>query len=141
LEVDGVLRSWAVPRGPSSDPAQRRLAVEVEDHSRSWGAFEGRIGGGSGTGAVIVWDRGTYENVTERDGEPVPMPEALEDGHAVVDLAGEKIRGAYLLQRTGGGPKPRWLFVKLPDENADPDRDIVRDLPRSVVSGKTIEEI
>jgi DNA ligase D-like protein (predicted 3'-phosphoesterase) len=141
LEVDGVLRSWAVPKGPSSDPAQRRLAVEVEDHSRSWGGFEGRIGGGYGKGAVIVWDRGTYENVTERDGEPVAMAEALDAGHAVVDLAGEKVRGAYLLQRTGGGAKPRWLFVKLRDENAYSDRDLVRDLPRSVVSGRTIDEI
>jgi DNA ligase D-like protein (predicted 3'-phosphoesterase) len=141
LEVEGVLRSWAVPKGPSSDPAQRRLAVEVEDHSRSWGGFEGRIGGGYGKGAVIVWDRGTFENVTERDGAAVPIAEALDDGHAVVRFAGEKLRGAYLLQRTGGGAKPRWLFVKLRDAEADTERDLVAELPRSVVSGRTIDEL
>jgi DNA ligase D-like protein (predicted 3'-phosphoesterase) len=141
LEVDGVLRSWAVPRGPSTDPRDRRLAVEVEDHSRSWGAFEGRIRGGYGKGAVIVWDRGTYEHVTERDGAPVPIAQALEEGHAVVRLAGEKLRGAWLLQRVSAGAKPRWLLVKTRDGDADPGRDLVAELPRSVVSGRRIDEL
>jgi DNA ligase D-like protein (predicted 3'-phosphoesterase) len=141
LEVDGVLRSWAVPKGPSTDPADKRLAVEVEDHSRSWGDFEGRIGRGYGKGAVIVWDRGTYENVTERDGEPVPIAQALDEGHAVVRLDGEKVRGGYALRRVGGGAKPRWLLIKTRDDAADRERDLVAELPRSVVSGRTVDEL
>jgi DNA ligase D-like protein (predicted 3'-phosphoesterase) len=135
LEVDGVLRSWAVPKGPSADPAQRRLAVEVDDHAKGWGRFEGRIGSGYGKGAVIVWDRGTYEPLDD-----VPMAEALEAGHAKFRLAGEKLRGGWLLQRTRDGAKPQWLLVKLRDEDADPERDLGAEA-RSVVSGKTIDEL
>jgi DNA ligase D-like protein (predicted 3'-phosphoesterase) len=136
LEVDGVLRSWAVPKGPSADPKQRRLAVEVDDHSKAGGRFEGRIGSGYGKGAVIVWDRGTYEGLN--DGS---MAEALEAGHAKFRMAGEKLRGGYLLQRTRDGAKPQWLLLKLADDDADPGSDLVAELPRSVVSGKTIDEL
>src|SRR5688572_23460942 len=86
LEVDGVLRSWAVPRGPSLDPARKRLAVEVEDHPLSWGEFEGRIGAGYGAGAVIVWDRGEWAPLGD-----VPFAEALEAGQATFELHGEKL--------------------------------------------------
>lgn len=141
LEVDGVLRSWAVPKGPSADPRDKRLAVEVEDHPRGWGRFEGRISSGYGKGAVIVWDRGTYENVTERDGEPVPMAQALEEGHAVFELHGEKLRGGYALRRWKQGTKANWLLIKIRDSEAEPGRDIVAELPRSVISGRTIDEI
>ena len=141
LEVDGVLRSWAVPKGPSPDPADKRLAVEVEDHTRRWGEFEGRIGSGYGAGRVIVWDRGTYENVTQADGAPVAMADALDAGHAVFALDGEKLRGAYVLQRWKGGAKPKWLLFKARDDDAVPGRDLVAELPRSVVSGRTIDEL
>ena len=136
LEVDGVLRSWAVPKGPSTDPAQRRLAVEVEDHSRAWGRFEGRIGAGYGKGAVIVWDRGSYESLNKGS-----MADALEAGHAKFRLAGEKLRGGWLLQRTRGGAKPQWLLLKLADDDAAPGSDVAATLPRSVLSGKTIDEV
>ena len=97
-EVDGVMRSWAVPRGPSLDPAAKRLAVEVADHDAEHNAFEGALG----EGRVIVWDRGTYEQ-----GGRVPWPEALSRGHAVFVLHGEKLRGGFALQRTGrGGEAP-----------------------------------
>ena len=92
LEVDGVMRSWAVPKGPSLDPATKRLAVQVEDHGMDHNAFEGTLG----DGGVIVWDRGTYEQ-----GGRVAWPEALERGHAVFVLHGEKLRGGFALQRTG----------------------------------------
>lgn len=142
LEVDGVLRSWAVPKGPSADPAEKRLAVEVEDHSTGWGDFEGRIRSGYGAGRVIVWDRGTYTNLTEDDdGEPVAMGTALARGHARFRLEGEKLRGAYVLQRWKDGAKPKWLLIKARDEEADPDRDLVADHPRSVVSGRTIDDL
>ncbi|MFL5844215.1 MAG: DNA polymerase ligase N-terminal domain-containing protein [Solirubrobacteraceae bacterium] len=137
LEVDGVLRSWAVPKGPSMDPAQKRLAVEVDDHSRRWGSFEGRIGGGYGKGAVIIWDRGTFENLNAGS-----MAEALEAGHAKFRLEGEKLRGGWLLQRTRpAAAKPQWLLLKLADEAAEPGTDLTAARPESVLSGKTIGEI
>lgn len=114
LEVDGVMRSWAVPKGPSMDPATKRLAIEVEDHSLSYNDFEGEIDGGW----VKIWDRGTYEQ-----GGRVPWPEALDRGHAVFVLHGEKLRGGFALQRTGGGKKPQWLLIKRRDEFARLDSD------------------
>jgi DNA ligase D-like protein (predicted 3'-phosphoesterase) len=133
LEVEGKMRSWAVPKGPSLDPAVKRLAVQVEDHERSHNDFEGptREGGG-----VIVWDRGPYEQ-----GGRVPWPEALERGHAVFVLHGEKLRGGFALQRTGRGAKPQWLLVKRRDEQAHPGSDVVAEAPRSVISGHTLEEV
>ena len=136
LEVDGVLRSWAVPKGPSMDPAEKRLAVEVEDHSLSWGEFEGRIGPGYGEGAVIVWDRGSYEGLDD-----VPMAEALERGKASFRLAGEKLHGGFTLVRTRGrAGKPQWLLIKKRDEAAD-GTGPVEDRPESVVSGRTLDEV
>jgi DNA ligase D-like protein (predicted 3'-phosphoesterase) len=132
LEVDGVMRSWAVPKGPSLDPAVKRLAVEVEDHSLAHNQFEGRAGGGG----VIIWDRGSYEQ-----GGRVPWPEALERGHAVFVLHGEKLRGGFALQRTGSGAKPQWLLIKRRDEHARPGSDIVAERPESVESGATLDEL
>ena len=132
LEVDGVMRSWAVPKGPSMDPAVKRLAVEVEDHSLGHNDFEGPAGGG----AVIIWDRGTYEQ-----GGRVPWPEALERGHAVFVLHGEKLRGGFALQRTGRGDKPQWLLVKRRDDHAQPGSDIAAERPESVESGVTLSDL
>ncbi|MGN6588400.1 MAG: DNA polymerase ligase N-terminal domain-containing protein [Solirubrobacterales bacterium] len=109
LEVDGAMRSWAVPKEPSMDPAAKRLALEVEDHSISYNDFEGEIDGGW----VKTWDRGTYEQ-----GGRVPWPEALERGHAVFVLHGEKLKGGFALQRTRRGEKPQWLLIKRRDEFA-----------------------
>jgi len=112
LEVDGVMRSWAVPKGPSMDPAAKRLAVQVEDHGMGHNAFEGP----TERGGVIVWDRGTYEQ-----GGRVPWPEALDRGHAVFVLHGHKLQGGFALQRTGRGTDPRWLLIKRRDEFAAPE--------------------
>jgi DNA ligase D-like protein (predicted 3'-phosphoesterase) len=125
LEVDGAMRSWAVPKGPSLDPAVKRLAVEVEDHAMSHNDYEGP--------RVIVWDRGTYEQ-----GGRVPWPEALERGHAVFVLHGEKLCGGFALQRTRRGAKPQWLLIKRRDEHARPGSDVVAERPESVVSGRTL---
>jgi DNA ligase D-like protein (predicted 3'-phosphoesterase) len=114
LEVDGVMRSWAVPKGPSMDPAVKRLAIEVGDHSLAYNDFEGEIDGGR----VAIWDRGTYEQ-----GGRVSWPEALERGHAVFVLHGEKLEGGFALQRTRRGEKPRWLLIKRKDEFARPGSD------------------
>ena len=132
LEVDGVMRSWAVPKGPSLDPAAKRLAVEVEDHGMGHNDFEGALG----DGGVIVWDRGTYEQ-----GGRVAWPEALDRGHAVFVLHGEKLRGGFALQRTRPGAKPQWLLIKRRDDEARPGSDVVGERPESVVSGRTLAEL
>jgi DNA ligase D-like protein (predicted 3'-phosphoesterase) len=109
LEVDGAMRSWAVPKEPSMDPAVKRMAIEVEDHSMSHNEFEGELGGGW----VKIWDRGTYEQ-----GGRVPWPEAIERGHVVFVLHGEKLQGGFALQRIRRGEKPQWLLLKRRDEFA-----------------------
>jgi DNA ligase D-like protein (predicted 3'-phosphoesterase) len=127
LEVAGTFRSWAVPKGPSLDPRDKRLAMAVDDHSLSWGDFEGVIPKGEyGAGQVIVWDRGSYENLREES-----MEDALDAGHASFRLEGESLR------RIEGR---RWLLVKRRDEEAD-GGDPVAERPESVVSGRTIEEL
>ena len=138
LEADGVLRSWAVPKGPSTDPRDKRLAVEVEDHSLEYANFEGVIGRGSyGAGAVIVWDAGTYRSLNEG----VSMAEALDRGHASFWLDGRKLRGGWTLRRTREGPKPQWLLIKRRDEEADARRRPTSTQPESVLSGRTVEEV
>jgi DNA ligase D-like protein (predicted 3'-phosphoesterase) len=131
LEVGGVMRSWAIPKGPSLDPGVKRLAVEVADHAKAHNTFEGTLE----TSRVIVWDRGTYEQ-----GGRVAWPEALDRGHAVFVLHGEKLRGGFALQRTRGGAKPQWLLIKRRDESARPGSDIAIERPRSVLSGRTLDE-
>ena len=138
LEVDGALRSWAVPKGPSTDPREKRLAVEVEDHPLSYGDFEGVIGEGNyGAGSVIVWDTGTYRNLDDERS----MAEALDSGHAKFWLEGEKLKGGWTLQRTHAGPKPQWLLIKRRDEGADARRNPESTQPESVRSGRTIEQV
>ncbi len=132
LEVDGAMRSWAVPKGPSMDPAVKRLAVQVEDHEISYNSFEGRTDGGG----VIVWDHGSYEQ-----GGRVAWPEALERGQAVFVLPGEKLRGGCALQRTGRGEKPQWLLIKRRDEEARPGSDVAAESPQSVLSGSSLDEL
>jgi DNA ligase D-like protein (predicted 3'-phosphoesterase) len=132
LEVDGAMRSWAVPKGPSMDPATKRMAIQVDDHGMGHNDFEGR----AGAGGVIVWDRGTYEQ-----GGRVPWPEALDRGHAVFVLHGEKLAGGFALQRTGGGEKPQWLLIKRRDDAARPGSDVAAEAPASVKSGKTLDEL
>jgi DNA ligase D-like protein (predicted 3'-phosphoesterase) len=113
IEVDGVLKSWAVPKGPSTDPRDKRLAVAVEDHPLDYADFEGAIPEHEyGGGAVIVWDRGTYDNLTEKDGRRRPVADALEDGHLIIALHGQKLSGGYALQRIGGGAQTSWLLIK-----------------------------
>jgi DNA ligase D-like protein (predicted 3'-phosphoesterase) len=130
LEQDGVLKSWAVPKGPSLDPADKRLAIPVEDHSLGYGDFEGLVGMGGGSGAVIVWDRGTYE---PRDGDL-----DLDGGHASFVLHGEKLQGGFALTKTG--PKS-WMLVKMRDDHARRGSDITAERPESVLSGRTWRDV
>jgi DNA ligase D-like protein (predicted 3'-phosphoesterase) len=129
LEIGGVFVSWAVPKGPSTDPRDKRLAMRVEDHSISWGDFEGVIGSGYGAGAVIVWDRGEVE--FNQDPE-----QGLRDGHLSFALHGEKLRGGWALRGVDRGDRERWLLVKKRDEHAGEEL-----APESVVSGRRIDEV
>ncbi len=132
LQVGEAMRSWAVPKGPTMDPAVKRLAVEVEDHDLAHNDFEGA----TAHGGVIVWDRGPYEQ-----GGRVAWPQALERGHAVFVLHGEKLRGGFALQRTRPGARAQWLLLKRRDEEARPGSDVVAELPGSVLSGRTLDEL
>jgi DNA ligase D-like protein (predicted 3'-phosphoesterase) len=127
LQVGEVLRSWAVPKGPSLDPAVRRLAVPVEDHALSAGDFEGvHEGHARGSGAVIIWDEGPAEIVRD------------EPGHLSFILSGRKLSGGFALTRTG---ERRWILVKVRDGSARPGSDIVAECPASVRSGRTWQEL
>ena len=127
LQVGEVLRSWAVPKGPSLDPKTRRLAVPVEDHDLAAGDFEGvHEGSRRGSGAVIIWDEGAAEIVTD------------EPAHLSFILHGGKLAGGFALTRTG---ERRWILVKARDDAARPGSDIVAESPTSVRSGKTWQEV
>ena len=130
---DGTLKSWAVPRGPSLDPAVKRLAVQVGDHELSHADFEGRTNGGQ---PVIIWDEGTFVSTT-RGG--VDVVDAVEAGHVSVELDGVKLHGGFALTRTG--PGTQWLLVKKRDRWAAAGLDVTRDLPQSVRSGARIDEL
>ena len=141
LEIDGVLVSWAVPKGPSLNPSEKRLAHRVGDHELDYIDFEGR-GAGGGPGTVIVWDIGPYENVTEKKGEPVSAKRAIENGHIKVVLLGEKLKGAFALTHTKmGGDEANWMLVKVDDEFADRRRKPTSTQNESVLSGRTNEDL
>ena len=121
LEVDGVLKSWAVPKGPSTDPRDKRLAVPTEDHPLEYAGFEGVIPEGEyGGGTVLVWDTGSYRNLTEKKGEAIPMGQAVAHGHVKVWLEGGKLKGGYALTRFKTGKDEAWLLVKADDEAPTP---------------------
>lgn len=139
IEAGGVLKSWAVPKGPSMDPKVRRLAVPTEDHPMAYADFEGVIPEGHyGAGTVIVWDRGTYRNAKGND---VSLEMNLEEGHATLWLEGTKLRGGFALIRTGRGEKPRWLFFKMKGDEARPGSDVLAEMPNSVKTGRSLEDV
>lgn len=134
IEVDGALKSWAVPKGPSTDPREKRLAEPTEDHPLDYADFEGVIPEGQhGAGSVIVWDRGSYENLG--DGR---VSDGLDGGHVKLGLHGEKLRGGYALTKFRGDS---WLLVKTDDEEADARRNPVSTEPASVLTDRTLEEV
>jgi DNA ligase D-like protein (predicted 3'-phosphoesterase) len=144
LESSGVLKSWSVPKGPSIDPGEKRLALPTEDHPLEYADFEGVIPEGEyGAGPVIVWDSGTYDNETrDRDGNLIDLDEAIRRGHVRVRLHGKKLHGDYALTRIGGdGGRERWLLVKAADEYAAGHEQAAEPGPESVKSGKTIEQL
>ncbi|MFI8825099.1 DNA polymerase ligase N-terminal domain-containing protein [Streptomyces sp. NPDC053431] len=146
LEVDGVLKSWAVPKGPSADPHDKRLAMPTEDHPLEYRDFEGVIGSGEyGAGTVIVWDEGTYRNLSEdRAGREVPFADALDRGHASFWLDGRKLRGGYALTRIRNGDdgdREAWLLVKHADSRAHEDGGTDPRRARSARSGRTLGQV
>ncbi len=138
-----MLKSWAVPRGPSANPRDKRLAIRTEDHPLEYADFEGTIPEGQyGAGTVIVWDSGIYDNLTrDNAGTEIPVAEATERGHLAVFLHGHELIGGYALTRIGPpGGRERWLLVKEADRYADRTNDPLRSKPESVRPGRLNDE-
>lgn len=142
LEIDGVLKSWAIPKGPSTNPHDKHLAIETEDHPLEYAQFEGVIPEGQyGAGPVLIWDTGTYEDLKEMQGKDVSMSQMYKNGKIEVFLHGEKLVGAYALIKTKGMGDNKWLFFKMNDEYADESKNIIKSHPESVKSGRAIKDI
>lgn len=143
IEADGVLKSWAVPKGPSMNPRDKRLAVPTEDHPLAYAAFEGVIPDGQyGAGTVMVWDTGIVENIKKDDsGREVPLSRQIEEGHATFLLDGMKLKGAFALIRSGKGRQQRWFLIKMIDDEADPGYNPVTSEPDSAITNRSIDEI
>lgn len=138
LEVDGVLKSWSVPKGPSTDPSEKRLAIPTEDHPLEYADFEGIIPEDQyGGGNVMIWDAGTYEN--QKDDKTIKK--SLEDGHATFWLNGKKLKGGYALIRTGKGDDEKWLLIKKDDDEADARRNPTSTKKKSVKTERTMNQI
>jgi bifunctional non-homologous end joining protein LigD len=166
LEMEGVLKSWAVPKGPSLDPAEKRLAVRVEDHPLDYASFEGTIPEGEyGAGTVLLWDRGWWEPDTawgmtaaktapaktarsgdtddgsRSDAAAVSPAESLEHGELKFTLHGEKLKGSFVVVQMKGRGLKNWLLLKHRDEAARPGSEITAERPESVATGRSLEQI
>jgi len=144
LELDGVMKSWAVPKGPSLDPAVKRLAIQVEDHPIDYNTFEGTIPESEyGGGTVMLWDRGSYTAADESADAKAELRRGYESGEMSFVLNGERLHGAWALIRTrrGARGKSQWLLVKRRDDDAEPESDVVAQYETSVATGRTMEEI
>ena len=141
LELDGVMKSWAVPKGPSVVPGVRRLAMEVEDHPISYNTFEGTIPEGEyGGGTVMIWDRGTYGETN--GGGVEALREGYERGKLDISFDGERLQGAFALVRTrGDGERAQWLLIKRTDAHARRDRELTDAATTSVVTGRSMDQI
>ena len=144
LELDGVMKSWAVPKGPSLDPSVKRLAMQVEDHPIEYNTFEGTIPQGEyGGGTVMIWDRGTYTSDPPSPNAEDALRRAYAKGDLKFELDGERLHGSWVLVRTkrGSPDKPQWLLIKHRDDAARPGGDIVADVDTSATTGRTMDEI
>jgi len=143
LEMDGVLKSWAVPKGPSLDPSVRRLAMMVEDHPYDYRSFEGVIPKGNyGAGTVIVWDEGTYiplEKISGKKEQEKALLKQLKEGSVKIIMKGKKLKGEFALVRTNGMGENSWLLIKHRDKYASEDDITEKD--RSVISRKTLDSV
>lgn len=138
LEIERVLASWAVPKGPSLDPSVKRLAIPTEDHPLKYALFEGVIPEGEyGAGTVMVWDKGIFKNMKK-----TPLSEAKKEGKIEVELQGKKLKGGFVLLRTSSNKeKERWLLIKMKDEKVNKKGDITKEKPNSILTGRSLKDI
>ena len=144
IEIDGALKSWSVPKGPSTDPSEKQMAIPTEDHPLEYADFEGVIPEDNyGGGTVMVWDKGTFENVKKnKDGNSISLKSSYENGTLEVFLKGEKLQGGYaLIEMESGNMKGNWLLIKMNDDEADARRKPVSTEQKSVKTGRTLTEI
>ena len=144
LEIDGTLKSWSVPKGPSTDPSVKRMAIPTEDHPLAYANFEGVIPKGAyGGGTVMIWDRGIIEsNKKDKAGNLISLEESFKNGSIEVLLHGKKLKGGYnLVEMKGGKMKGNWLLMKQDDAEADARRNPVSTQAKSVVSGRSLKQI
>jgi bifunctional non-homologous end joining protein LigD len=140
LEIGGVLKSWAIPKGPSLDPSAKRLAVEVEDHDLEYAHFEGVIEEGHyGAGPVLVWDTGSFEPLGVNQ-EPRVLANMFQAGKLEVHLQGKRLRGGFTLVRMKGRPR-EWLLIKQRDKEARPGHEVVEEYDTSVLSNRTMNDL
>lgn len=144
LEIDGTLKSWAVPKGPSTDPSVKRMAIPTEDHPIAYAEFEGTIPEGQyGGGTVMVWDRGSFRNLKKDDKDkPISLEKSYEMGTLEVFLHGEKIKGGYaLIKMKSREMRGNWLLIKMDDPEADARRNPTSTQNKSVLTGRTLHQI
>ncbi|SHG50423.1 DNA ligase D, 3'-phosphoesterase domain-containing protein [Salegentibacter echinorum] len=144
LEIDNTLKSWSIPKGPSTNPEIKRMAIPTEDHPKEYANFEGVIPKKQyGGGTVMIWDKGTFRSMNKnKDNEAVDLKAAYEKGAIDIYLEGEKIYGGYsLIKMKSGQMKGNWLLIKKDDDKADARRNPVSTENKSVVSGRSMEEI
>lgn len=143
LQIGNILKSWVVPKGPSLNPKDKRLAILTEDHRLNFADYEGDIPAGKyGAGKIIVWDRGSYQNITTQNGKKISIQEAFENGEITFLLQGKKVKGCFslILIKKQNEPK-NWLLIKKDDQYSNSKFDPVIELPNSVISDKNLEEI
>lgn len=143
LEVGGVMKSWAVPKGPPDGPGERRLAVPTEDHPLEYARFEGVIPEGEyGAGVVMIWDRGTYRNLrAAKEGDGADMERSLDEGKVEIELDGGRLRGRYALIRTRGRGKEQWLWLRKKGDAQSASPGPAASFDTSAVTGRTFDEI
>lgn len=144
LEIDNTLKSWSIPKGPSTNPSIKRMAIPTEDHPLAYADFEGTIPKGQyGGGTVMIWDRGTIKSIKNDDhGNLISLEDSFKAGSLEIFLKGKKIQGGYnLVKMTGGNMKGNWLLIKQKDEHADARRNPVSTQPKSVITDRSLKEI